>query len=60
MNASCSELTARSVLDARPRRGLSAALALCGRATAFGHVHRVQVVQVGEDPVQGPFQDVAL
>jgi len=56
-----SRLTSWPVFDSRPRRRrISAALALCGWATAFRHVHGLQVVQVGEDPVHGPVQDVTL
>lgn len=54
------KLTAWSVSDARPRRRVSASLALCSWATTFRHIHGLQVIQVGEDPVHCPIKDITL
>jgi len=54
------ELTSWSISDTRPRWRLPATLALCSGATSFRHVHGLQVIQVREDPVHSPVQDVTL
>lgn len=53
-------LTARTVSDAWPRRRVPAGLALSRRAPPFRHLHGLEVVQVGEDPVNCPLQNITL
>lgn len=52
-------LTARSISDVWPRGRLST-LTLCSGAPSLRHIHGLQVIQVREDPVHCPVQDVTL